>query len=452
MLFNSILFLLAFLPATLLAFHVVPARFKLWVLLAASLVFYGAAGIEPLVAMLLAIGWVHIVLMYREPFGRRLSMCLVVAFPMLLLVLFRYLDFILDSTNAGEETRAQFSFFLDILVPAGISFYTFQLVGYGIDVLDDKVEREPKLYRLATFIALFPQLVAGPIVRFIDMKDQLLAIQNDRPQAQDHANGYRLIATGLIYKIVFADGLNLLHSQSTGAWAITGLGDRFTSILIYSFQIYYDFMGYSLVAIGLGLIIGIRLPLNFLRPYLSPNPKTFWRRWHVTLSVWLRDYVYFRLGGNKNYVRNIIIVFLAVGLWHGADWSFVVWGAYHAALVLGYAAVAPNWDRLPHALQVMLTFVLVSFGWPLFYLDLDSYVAMIVSLTTPETLGFVVYQAHELIFVACIGIWTFAPEVSASRVKSWLWQAMHQPVIQAASIAFLLMLLPLSTPFIYFRF
>ena len=454
MLFNSPIFLLIFLPAVLLIFELVSPRLRLWVLMLASLVFYGTAGIEPLLAMLFAIVWVHCVLLIRHRLGDVLARILVVSIPIVLLILFRYLDFALDIATAGEETRRGFSFFLDIMVPAGISFYTFQLIGYGLDVTAGDIEREPSLHRLITFIALFPQLIAGPIVRYRQLRDQLRDIELGRMVKRNYAEGFRHLTVGLFYKVMFADSLHFLHQKVSVSSGDYGVGDLWLSIVIYSFQIYYDFYGYSLMAIGLGILIGIRLPLNFLRPYLSPNPKIFWRRWHVTLSMWLRDYVYFRLGGNRNYVRNILIVFLVVGLWHGADWSFIVWGAYHGVLVLLYGVTASIWDRAPHAMQVAVTFILVSFGWPLFYLDLSGYVDLITALFDMSHGFDSSYRQIYILFVAVIAVWTFLPPVSKNGgIKALLWRLESYPVVQAATVVLILAgPIPLSSPFIYFRF
>jgi alginate O-acetyltransferase complex protein AlgI len=452
MLFNSAIFLLIFLPATLIAFHVSAPRLRLPLIAVASLIFYGYAGFEALAAMLMAIIWVHVFLRYRFVVPRAWRMAVLISVPLASLILFRYLKFILDSVGASEVTQDSFSFFLDVAVPAGISFYTFQLIAYAVDVLEGRVAREERVDRLTAFIALFPQLVAGPIVRFAEIKDQLRRIETEKKIETDALNGFRLIAIGLFFKIVFADGLNLLHGQFVAASGAAGIGDRWLSILIYSFQIFYDFFAYSTVAIGLGLLLGLRLPLNFNRPYLALNPQEFWRRWHMTLSGWLRDYVYFRLGGRKQVVRNLIVVFLCVGLWHGADWSFVVWGAYHAALMLLFLMIRSIWDRLPGFLQIALTFGLVSLGWPLFFYDLSDYAAFLPGLIqgTDETL--VVYQFHEILFVASIAVFTFMGTIRTSLIKRILWRIMGHPASQALVIALLFLILPLSTPFIYFRF
>jgi alginate O-acetyltransferase complex protein AlgI len=195
-------FLLVFLPIVFFAYGTFPNSLKIPILLVSSLVFYGFSGIEPLIAMLLSVFWVHwITLLYHQS-NARFGKLLVVTVPLLLLVLFRYLDFILDSTSAPPDIRDEFSFFLDIMVPAGISFYTFQIIAYGMDVLDGTVPREPKLYRLMTFVSFFPQLIAGPIVRYKQLKDQLIAVEDGTLPSPRFADGFRLIAVGLVYKMI----------------------------------------------------------------------------------------------------------------------------------------------------------------------------------------------------------------------------------------------------------
>jgi alginate O-acetyltransferase complex protein AlgI len=452
MLFNSMVFLLVFLPIVFFAYGTFPNSLKIPILLVSSLVFYGFSGIEPLIAMLLSVFWVHwITLLYHQS-NARFGKLLVVTVPLLLLVLFRYLDFILDSTSAPPDIRDEFSFFLDIMVPAGISFYTFQIIAYGIDVLEGTVPREPKFYRLMTFVSFFPQLIAGPIVRYKQLKDQLIAIEDGTLPSPRFADGFRLIAVGLVYKMFFADGLHLLHSQSAGNPLDMMFLDRWISVFIYSFQIFYDFYGYSLMALGLGLVLGIRLPQNFLRPYLSRSPREFWRRWHVTLSIWLRDYVYFRMGGARRYFLNIMVLFLAVGLWHGADWSFIVWGGYHALLMISYTAVRGGWDRMPGPVQVFLTYFLVSMGWPLFYLDLPQYLELMVSLLTFSNGTAAIYQWHEIAFVSLVAAWTFSPALDRNPVKQVLYRISGFPFVQALCVSAAIMMFHLSTPFIYFRF
>jgi len=449
-LFNSHIFLFVFLPLVFVAFELAPKKLKLWVLFLASMVFYGYSGIKPLAAMIVSIFWVHGVTYYRDLVPRSLAKLLLVAVPLSILFLFRYLNFALDSFGIPENTRQGFSFFLDVLVPAGISFYTFQIIAYGLDVIDRAIERETKFLNLVTFMSFFPQLIAGPIVRYNQVRDQFEAIRLKGPLARNFADAMQLVVIGLVYKVFIADAMGQLHGKVN----LTNGGtlDVWLAVLIYSFQIYYDFYGYSLIAIGLGKLFGIDLPVNFERPYMAPNFKLFWKRWHITLSMWLRDYVYIRLGGNNNYIRNILIVFAAVGLWHGADWSFVVWGLYHAALVIGYKLTRPVWDRAPIALQIAVCFILVSLGWPLFYLDINGYLALLPRLVTITEELRQIYQIQEIGFIGLVALWTFLPGPIGGKIKSWLWNVSKLPVFQASIVVVLILMLANTADFIYFRF
>jgi alginate O-acetyltransferase complex protein AlgI len=404
--FNSLEFLVLFLPATLLVFYAVPRHLRLWVLVGASLVFYGVSGPEVLLAFVIAIAWGYATAFLLQRWPKALALVMAVSVPAFTLVMFKYLGFILDSVQAGPDMRAHFSFFLGILLPAGISFYTFEIVSYSIDVADGKIPPERDALRFAGFATFFPHLAAK--------------------------------ATGL----AAGEALAL---------------DRLVQVAFWSMQIYYDFWAYSVMAIGLGRLFCVELPVNFREPYLSANPREFWQRWHITLSYWLRDYVYIRMGGREAYVRNILIVFALVGLWHGAGWNFVAWGVYHGALVILYHVTRPAWDRLPHAVSVALTFTLVSFGWPLFFLSLGDYWAFLRDLATLPW-GVEQFGLRHLLFLAAIGLVTFGV-----REKVWLdiepplgrleqRRLLGSPVLAAALMFAGMLCISLSKTFIYFRF
>jgi len=450
LLFNSHLFLFVFLPIVFICFEIAPKQYRLWVLFLASMIFYGYSGLKPLAAMIVSILWVYGITVYAHLMPRMVAKILVPIVPLSILILFRYLNFSLDIFGLPENERESFSFFLDVLVPAGISFYTFQVISYGLDVLDGVVDRAPRLIGLMTFISFFPQLIAGPIVRYEQVRDQFLAIRQGNPQVRNFCDAAQLIVIGLAYKVFIADGMGLLHSKVT--LSNGGTLDVWLSVFVYSFQIYYDFYGYSLIAIGLGKLFHINLPINFNRPYMAPNPALFWRRWHITLSSWLRDFVYIKLGGNRNYVRNILIVFAVVGLWHGADWSFVVWGLYHAALVIGYKLSHKIWDRFPIFIQISACFILVSLGWPLFYLDINGYLALLPQLITATGELRQIYQVQEIAFVGLVAVWTFLPVTFDGSVKKWLWALTRQPFSQAVILVVVVLMFSITTDFIYFRF
>lgn len=452
--FNSIEFLVLFLPLTLAAFYVVPVRARLWVLTTASLIFYGVAGLDILIAFAIAIVWgygtAHLCVRWPKP----IAIVVAISVPALFLVLFKYLGFVLDTVQAGADLRSRFSFFAAILLPAGISFYTFEIISYSIDVADRKIEPDRSLLRFASFATFFPHLIAGPIMRYADLRDQLNALRKEPVLQPRLSSGLKLLAIGLFCKIFVADicGMAVKRAASVPLDQLSAI-DQATQIGFWSMQIYYDFWAYSVMAIGLGRLFCIELPVNFREPYQAENPREFWRRWHVTLSYWLRDYVYIRMGGRENYTRNIVIVFALVGLWHGAGWNFVAWGVYHGLLVILYHATAPVWDRLPRPLAIGLTFVLVSLGWPLFFLNLADYAAFLGHLVHAPFAPAIYHPFHWL-YLAAIGFVTFG-----LREKDWLYNeplgtnALTDSPVLAAGLLFAgLLFVSLSRTFIYFRF
>ncbi|MBT5298738.1 MAG: MBOAT family protein [Rhodospirillaceae bacterium] len=322
--FNTSEFLFVFLPLVIVVFHVAPRIARLPVLLASSFFFYWVSGDLAFTLLVVTVVWSALMAFLVARYNSLWIIIGAVAAPLGFLFIFKYLGFALDVVGAGAGTRGHFGFILQHVLPAGISFYTFQVVSYLIDIRDGTVAPEKNPIKFATFISFFPQLIAGPILRFEQISGQLDRIAGEPRLTPDLRSGVKFLTWGLAYKILFADVLRSfheLHDLTAGG----GL-DALYSVLAYSLIIYFDFWSYSLMAIGLGKFFCIDLPRNFHEPYMSTSPREFWRRWHVTLSFWLRDYVYLRLGGNRAYILNIVVVFVACGIWHGAGWNFIVWG------------------------------------------------------------------------------------------------------------------------------
>jgi alginate O-acetyltransferase complex protein AlgI len=452
--FNSIEFLALFLPITFATFYLVPLSWRLWVLSISSLIFYGVSGLEVLAAFIIAILWGYATAFLFGRWPRWLALIIAISVPMFFLIMFKYLNFILGTVQAGEQTRNYFWVFFSILLPAGISFYTFEIVSYSIDVADKKIGPERSLIRFTAFATFFPHLIAGPIMRYHDLCGQLRALQETPVLSPRLMGGLKLLSIGLFGKIFASDvcAMFIVRADSVQLDQLTG-PDILTKTAFWSMQIYYDFWAYSLMAIGLGRLFCIELPVNFRQPYLSANPREFWRRWHVTLSLWLRDYVYIKMGGRERYVRNILIVFAACGLWHGAGWNFVVWGIFHGVMVIGYHFTAPYWDRLPKVLAIAVTFTLVSFAWPLFFLSLHDYAAFLGQLGHASWTSSV-YQPIHWAYLALLGIVTFA-----FNEEKWLYNdpekrgtVMDWPSVSALMFFVGLMFISLSRTFIYFRF
>lgn len=365
MLFSSISFLYGFLPLALAAHWLAPRRWRNAVLIIASLVNYmlGEPGYLPLMLMTAASDWAHGLLIARwrgTPRARRMllsSICI----DLTLLAFFKYADFAVDSLNSlpGVELAR-----LGLPLPLGISFLTFQTLSYTVDVYRDRVAPQRSLASYVTYVSLFPQLIAGPIVRYGDVEAEL---RTRCVSAQDAGLGVRRLVLGLGKKALLA---NMLGELCAGFRAADAPGALFYWMYAaaYTLQVYFDFSGYSDMAIGMGRLLGFRFPENFDHPLAARSLSEFWRRWHMTLGRWFRDYVYIPLGGNRagraRWARNLAIVWLLTGLWHGAAWNFVMWGALMGALVTGEKlAWGRALERCPGALRHAYTLgaVLLSF-------------------------------------------------------------------------------------------
>lgn len=335
MLFSSITFLYCFLPCVLLVYFVVPDRLKNFTLLAASLIFYGWGEPKYLVFMLLSVTQSYIAALLVERFrGKKLAklaLALSAVASLGLLAYCKYADFFIENFNAVTGLSVPL---LNIALPVGISFYTFQILSYVVDVYRGDVPAQRNFIDLAMYIAMFPQLIAGPIVRYSDIAGSL---KNRKTTLADASEGIRRFSIGLAKKILLANSAALLVSEFKAYNEKTVLF-YWLYALAYMLHIYFDFSGYSDMAIGLGRIFGFRFSENFNYPYISASITEFWRRWHISLGGWFRDYLYIPLGGNRvkpfRHVINILIVWAATGFWHGVSWNFVLWGILYAALLL----------------------------------------------------------------------------------------------------------------------
>lgn len=335
MLFSSITFLYCFLPCVLLVYFVVPDRLKNFTLLAASLIFYGWGEPKYLVFMLLSVTQSYIAALLVERFrGKKLAklaLALSAVASLGLLAYCKYADFFIENFNAVTGLSVPL---LKVALPVGISFYTFQILSYVVDVYRGDVPAQRNFIDLAMYIAMFPQLIAGPIVRYSDIAGSL---KNRKTTLADASEGIRRFSIGLAKKILLANSAALLVSEFKAYNEKTVLF-YWLYALAYMLHIYFDFSGYSDMAIGLGRIFGFRFSENFNYPYISASITEFWRRWHISLGGWFRDYLYIPLGGNRvkpfRHVINILVVWAATGFWHGASWNFVLWGLLYAALLL----------------------------------------------------------------------------------------------------------------------
>lgn len=454
MIFNSAAFLLMFLPlAAALFFAPGLERWRLPVAVVLSFAFYEtSAGVRQVCLLALCIGWVHALSSGMTAPGSRMRLSLSIFLPTAVLIYYKYTDFLL-SWLPGDDF-GQIS--AKGVLPAGLSFYVFHLISYAIDRYRGGCEPPPRALQFACYVAFFPQLVAGPITRFSQVGEAIGALVRFRLDSDHLSRGVGAMVVGLACKVMLADPLSRALAP---LWAISDRLSPTQAIFLvmgYSFQIYLDFYGYSLMAIGLGELFGVRLPPNFLRPYLSCDPREFWRRWHMSLSSWIRDYLYLPLGGNTRHARNILIVFAACGLWHGAGWNFVAWGLYHGLLVITYSAMRRQWDALPRPLATAITFGLVSAGWPLFVLDLPSFWQAVVNLVLNSSSANSVGGPTPGQWALLIGAGIIALAIDTDRLAQGdglegRWSVLRQVGLAGTALACLAFLRG-SEPFLYFRF
>lgn len=464
MLFNTTRFFV-FLAVVLALFYAMPRRFRKYLLLAASYFFYGSWNWRfiPLLLTLTAIdftagNWLE---RTEAPGKRRAiligSLCANLGF----LGFFKYYNF-LASNIAMAFGKPGHSFFLDIVLPLGISFHTFQSISYVVDVYRRQQKAVRNVVDYALFICFFPQLVAGPIVRaryfFADF------YRWAAPTAEDVSRGVFLIALGLTKKMAFADRFAAVANEYFGNTAAhPGHLAAWSGVFAFAMQIYFDFSGYTDMAIGMAKLLGFHFPINFRRPYLARGIADFWRRWHISLSTWLRDYLYIPLGGNRHgrwkTYRNLMLTMLLGGLWHGASWNFLIWGGYHGALLSAERAFGKPKDpdspwTLLDPLRVVLTFALASIGWVFFRsADLHQSAVVIAQLFARQPGVWLLLPWHKGLAIVALTV--------AIAEEGWdaVERVMTAPAwAYAAALAAMLFCLELfgvidaSIPFIYFQF
>ena len=381
MVFSSRVFLFAFLPLVLAVHFVLPARARNAWLLFVSLFFYAWGEQEVVLVMIGSIAVNYGAGLYIGRHGRglraKVAVAVVVVVNLAILVGFKYLNFLADNLNAMTRSLGGGEFSLaQIALPIGISFFTFQAMSYVVDVYRGAAPVQKSPVSFAMYIALFPQLVAGPIVRYREIAEQIASRTID---LDGFARGIRRFVIGLSKKMLLA---NTAAIAADKVFAIPAAelttATAWTGVIAYTAQIYFDFSGYSDMAIGLGLMLGFRFPENFNFPYIARSITEFWRRWHMSLSNWFRDYLYIPLGGNRaGHYRtyfNLVLVFLLCGFWHGAEWTFIVWGAYHGAfLVFERIGLSRVVDRLPRVGRHVYAMLVVMVGWVLFRADTVGY-------------------------------------------------------------------------------
>ena len=456
MLFSSVTFLFFFLPITLMLHQLLPWRWKNHVLLAASVLFYASG--EPVYILLLAfsafVGWLHGLYMTRRP-GHRGALVSAICWNLVFLLFFKYADFLTGSINSLLGTAIPA---LGLSLPIGISFYTFQNMSYVIDVYRGESKAERNFASYATYLCLFPQLIAGPIVRYSDVARELRERSVDTAQ---FSRGVIRFLVGLGKKVLLANSIGVLAELTVPDGSVLFSWLR---AIAYTFQIYFDFAGYSDMAIGMGAMLGFQFPENFNYPYLSRSVAEFWRRWHMTLGGWFRDYVYIPLGGSRTstikWVRNVLIVWMLTGIWHGASWNFLLWGLYYGILLLVEKFFLGKYLKgkvLPRIYVMLLTIL----GFVLFHSATASEALLEIGRMfglggLPVINATVLYylRSYAVLLVLCALGSTPLPKYLAGKIQAHKAIVVLQPAMVLAVLLLVTACLVDGSfnPFLYFRF
>lgn len=472
MVFSSSLFLLYFLPVFLLLYYISPNKIKNYVALLASVVFYawGAPTFIFIVLGSIIADFYAVKLMHTsEGRTKKYLVAFSIALNIGMLLYFKYANFFVDNLNAiVESTGGKPVEWVKVALPIGISFFSFQKMTYAVDVYRKVHAPLKKITDFALYILMFPQLIAGPIVRFNEIADQL----EDRrynETVDNRLTGFFRFALGLGKKVLIA---NVLGEYADSVFALNpadmSTATAWMGVLAYAFQIYYDFAGYSDMAIGLGRMIGFDFLENFNNPYISQNISEFWRRWHISLGRWMRDYLYFPLGGNRVSVSrlyfNLWLVFIISGFWHGAAWNFVVWGAFHGFfLIADRLFLLKVYKKIGKYPSILITFIITLVGWVLFRAESLPYALDFTARMFSFTAGPAIYISNKvwtiLIIGAVFGFWA-----GFGKIEQWQEKLFSKKqslrtlafMTFASALFFIISLAAITSsgfnPFIYFRF
>ena len=465
MVFSSLLFLGLFLPLLLAVYHLSPKNItvKNIILVAASMLFY-AWGEPKKILLLLAsafAGYLGALIMARAQRKalKNTALVLTLAFLIGMLMLFKYTDFFISNVNVILGIQIPFRNFT---LPLGISFYTFQILSYVIDVYRERTMAQRSFYKLLLYVSLFPQLVAGPIVRYVDIEAE---IEHRTVTLDGFTSGIIRFTQGLLKKVILANyaggAVNTLIGSELGRQSALG---AWVGIIMFTFQIYFDFSGYSDMAIGIGRMFGFNFLENFDYPYMSTSVTEFWRRWHMSLGSFFRDYVYIPLGGNRRHqLLNLVIVWFLTGFWHGASWNFILWGLYYGALLIFEKKVLFKFfDKVPMVFRRIYTLAAVVGGWILFYFtDMASLKAFAI-VALGRNVGASNLQAfsvlrREAILIVLLAVFSTPLLRTALRSMRERLPRVYAVVMPTACVVglwvcFILLISQSYNPFLYFRF
>ena len=456
MIFSSLTFIFVFLPIFLLAYFIAPSKIKNIVLLAFSLLFYSWG--EPIYILLLLLSSVvdfsngYFINKFKaDKRKKKFFLILSIIINLSLLAIFKYSNFIISNLNIFGIKITGFN----IMLPLGISFFTFQTMSYSIDVYRGNIKYEKNFINFMTYVCMFPQLVAGPIVRYSDISKEL---QKREHSFKNFSEGIFRFLTGLFKKVLIANYMGLIFDLIAKNTSSISLATAWIGAICYTFQIFFDFSGYSDMAIGLGKMLGFNYPENFNYPYISKSITEFWRRWHITLSVWFKDYVYIPLGGNrvskKRHIFNLFLVWFLTGLWHGASWNFVIWGLYFFVLLILEKYLFSK-IKIPNFLAHIITLFLIIISWVIFAFDdlnvLTTYLGkMFVNKSIVDNSTIFFLKNYIILFIVAIICST--PIIKKLKPKKYF-----KPLIVVVYLfLFIITIASLVSdsynPFLYFRF
>ena len=462
MVFTSINFLYYFLPTVLILYFIVPKKYKNLLLLISSLLFYFYGEPKYIILMIIEIVLAYFEARLIEKYKSKEIFIFSIFIHVLLLCIFKYTNFLITNINGIFNTNISL---LNIVLPIGISFYTFQIISYLVDVYKEKVKAQKNFISLATYVSLFPQLIAGPIVRYETINDEL---DNRKQTFNDFSSGISRFIIGLSKKVLIANVLGelcnifiLSNEKTVLFYWIYGIS--------YSLQIYFDFSAYSDMAIGLGRMFGFHFMENFDYPYISKSITEFWRRWHISLSLWFKDYVYIPLGGSREgtfkLIRNILIVWLLTGLWHGSEWTFILWGMFIGILLVIEKLLLNKYiEKLPSIVRLIYTLFIIMISFIIFSgSNINESFNNIVGLfnfSNPFINKFTIHYLKDYGLVLIIAIFLSTPILKNTIIKLKENKKINN-IINILDIIVLLILLVIVTsylidrsynPILYFRF
>lgn len=460
--FSSIEFIFRFLIVFLIAYYVTPGKYKNVTLLISSLIFYALGEPKYVILMMVSIVVNYFLAMVMDKSNRRkMWLVLAVTLNVSVLFVFKYLGFFVENINAivGKDVFS----IGEIALPIGISFYTFQIISYIVDVYRKKIPVEKRIIPLATYVSMFPQLIAGPIVNYDEVRKEM---RKRKVRVKDIEAGCVAFVMGLFYKVFLANQMGTLWNniQTAGVYGIT-TPVAWLGAWGYSFQLYFDFAGYSMMAIGLGRMMGFYLPMNFWNPYVSKTATEFWRRWHITLGRWFREYVYIPLGGNRvgkaRMIFNLFVTWLLTGLWHGANWNFVIWGLIFFVILMIEKLVTYQCLNKSKFLGHIYMLILIPVTWMIFAItnikDAMLYIARMFAVPLKGTIEL---NGAEL-FVKYFGDywWLFAIcTICATAIPMNFVDKFYNKFIVKLILVILFwicvhqMLISGENPFLYYRF